>query len=110
MAEKKPDPGALKITNQFRGQTGFVYELSHEGSRLSIRIAPRQNEDDPDAWSIEASTKSAPDLAPFKAWGKTRVDALRAVAVAWEAAGREATVATFNWDDVQKALANVRAV
>ena len=109
MAEKK-DPETLRITNQFRSKTGFVYDLKCNGERLTINITPRQNTGDAGEWSVEARLGSSPDAKSVPAWGSTRLDALREVGRLWTSQATELGLPTFDWDAVATALSNVRAL
>jgi hypothetical protein len=109
VAEKK-DVDALRITNQFRSKTGFVYDLKCNGARLTINIAPRQNSGDAGEWSVEARLGSSPDAASIPAWGSTRVDALREVGRLWTSKAEELGLPTFDWDAVATMLSSVRAL
>jgi hypothetical protein len=107
MKDKTVD--GLKITNQFRSRTGFVYDLQCRGDRLVLGIAPRENASDPGEWCVEART-GAKDPDPVVGWGATKLDALREAGVAWVATARERPLPAFDWDAVAKVLAEVRAV
>jgi len=108
MAEKNPD--ALKITNQFRSRTGFVYDLKYEAVRLTVEIARRQNPDEPGEWHMEVRVSSVPDAAPIDAWAETRRDALTEVGRVWANSAPELGLPTVDWVAVATALSDVRAV
>ena len=108
MSEKSAD--TVKIINQFRSRTGFVFELKAESARLTVRIAQRQSPSDPGEWSAEACPTSESDSTPMVAWGPTRRDALHAVGLCWIAKAKELGLPTFDWDAVATALSDVRAV
>jgi hypothetical protein len=107
MSDKRSD--ALKITNQFRSRTGFVYDLKCESARLILSVVPRETPDDPGEWSVEARA-STQDSAPITAWGPTKRDALREVGAAWMARAQTLGLPTFDWDAVATVLSEVRAV
>ena len=105
--EKRTD--GLKITNQFRSRSGFVYDLQCDSGKLILAITPRESPGDPEDWRVEARTSSQ-DPAPIVAWGATKREALRETAVAWIANARERTLPAFDWEGVAELLAEVRAV
>jgi len=107
MTEKKTD--GLRITNQFRSRSGFVYDLRCEGATLVLSITPRVKPEDPGAWSVEARVGTK-DAVPITAWGPTKRDALREVGAAWMARASSANLPTFDWEAVATALSAVRAV
>ena len=107
---ERADPTALKITNQFRSRTGFVYDLKSDGVRLTLTISQRQGHDEPGEWFVGAKTSSAPDAASIEAWGATRIDTLREVARLWGEKTMEMQLPRFDWEAVAKALSDVRAV
>lgn len=108
MSEKEKNP--VRITNQFRSRTGFVYDLTCESVRLTVDIMPRSNQDDEGDFRVEAKSNAAPDAEPVFAWGMTRSDALRDVATQWSAKVTDAGLPVLDWDAVTSALAAVRAV
>ncbi|MGH7272313.1 MAG: hypothetical protein ACREJ3_17940, partial [Polyangiaceae bacterium] len=73
MAEHKEDAPA-RITNQFRSRDAMVYDLSCEGARLTISIAPRTTEEGADQWSAEAHARQAPERPAIVECGATRGD------------------------------------
>jgi hypothetical protein len=107
MTEKKTD--AQKITNQFRSRSGFVYELRCEGARLILSIMPRENPEDPGAWSVDARVGTQ-DTAPITAWGPTKRDALREVGAAWMTSAARLDLPTFDWEAIATILSEVRAL
>ncbi len=110
MAHEKVNPDAMKITNQFRSRTGFVYELKADGVRLTVSIAQRQGPTDEAEWCVEAKSNAAPDSAPILAWRDTRAEALREVGRAWSTSAANLGLPPFDWDAATVALTNVRAV
>lgn len=108
MAEK--EKSLVRITNQFRSRTGFVYDLTCESVRLTVDIMPRSNQDDEGDFRVEAKSNAAPDAEPIVAWGMTKSDALRDVATQWIAKGEGAGLPALDWDAVTTALLAVRAV
>jgi hypothetical protein len=108
-AKEKKRTDGLKITNQHRSRTGFVYDLQCDTGKLILAITPRETPADPGDWSVEARTSSQ-DPSPIVAWGATRRDALRETGVAWIANAQARALPTFDWEAVAELLADVRAV
>ena len=100
----------LRITDQFRGKNGMVYDLKIGPSRLTLCIAPRMNPQDAGDWHIEAAVAKAPDGIVVAAWGPTKTAALAAVGKAWAVEAAAGTLPAFDWDAVSKALGAVRAL
>jgi hypothetical protein len=109
MAEQKEDVMA-RITNQFRSREAMVYDLSCEGSRLTISIAPRTSEEGADEWSAEAHARQAPERPTIVERGPTKGDALTAVARSWVAKNGAWGFPALNWEAIQSALRTVRAI
>ena len=51
----------MKLTQQSRTRTGMVYDFRCDGSRLMVRIFPRESEADSGDWRVEARTSNAPE-------------------------------------------------
>lgn len=107
MTDKKA--GALRITNQFRSRSGFVYDLRCAGVMLVLSIMPKEKPEDPGAWSVEARVGSR-GTAPITAWGPTKRDALRDVGVAWGAQASMLGLPALDWEAIATVLSEVRAV
>jgi hypothetical protein len=107
---KQADRDSLRITDQFRGRRGFVYDLRCQGSRLTLCIVPRGSVADSDEWCIEARASHAPDAPIVSEWGPTRIDALRAVGRSWAIQAQQRGLPLFDWEAVAKALTEVRAL
>jgi hypothetical protein len=107
---KQAEKDSLRITDQFRGRRGFVYDFRCQGSRLTLCIVPRASPDDSDEWCIEARSSHAPGAVVVAEWGPTRVDALRAVGRTWVSQAPEQGLPSFDWDAVATALTQVRAL
>jgi hypothetical protein len=101
---------ALKITNQYRSKTGFVYDLKCNGMRLTVGIAPRQGPTDPGEWCVEGQAGSLPDMLPIAAWGPTRSETLSEVGRQWVSKTAELGLPEFDWVAVAAVLADVRAI
>ena len=100
----------LRITDQFRGKNGMVYDLKIGPSRLTLCISPRMTSQDAGDWHIEAAVSKAPDGVVVGAWGPTKAGALAAVGKAWAVEATAGTLPVFDWDAVRKALDGVRAL
>ncbi len=99
---------AVKITNQFRSRTGFVYDLKCDGQRLVLRIGASMHEPQ-DGWHVQAASASADDTPSVEAYAPTRADALREVGRRWADSGGP-NFPAFDWEAVEKALTAVRAL
>lgn len=108
MAEKATD--VLRITNQSRSKTGYVYDLRCEGFRLILSIAPRENAGDEGEFRAEARPSTAPDCARVSGWGATRELAVKAAGEEWLKQAEELGLAKFDWDAVVRVLSDVRAI
>jgi hypothetical protein len=108
MAEPKVE--TVRITDQFRSRNGFVYDFRFEGNRVTLSIAPRENPDDPADWKVEARARHAADPFVIAKWGATRIDALREVGRSWVSEATAHALPTFDWNAIEKALVEVRAL
>jgi hypothetical protein len=100
----------VRITNQFRSRSGFVYDFSCDGARLTLSISSRESPSDEGDWRVEARTSHAPESLVVKRSGPTRLDALREVASAWDSDAAARGLPLFDWRAVEKALTDVRAM
>ena len=107
---KEPKADAAKITDQFRSRSGFVYDLRCDGANLTLFIAPTEQPSDAGAWKVEARTSHSPEMVVIAKDGTTRREALRAVAQWWRSKERELGVPKVDWEAVEKALTQVRAL
>lgn len=107
---KEPKAEVIKITDQFRSRTGFVYDFRFEGSRLTLSISPRENATDPADWKIEARTPHGSEPFILTKWGPTRVETLHELAAAWAAEAVPRGLPAFDWAGVENALKDVRAL
>ena len=101
---------SLRITDQFRGKRGMVYELRCKGVRLTLRISARANDEELGEYCVEASSGTTPDEVVLTEWATTRADALFAVGKSWSEQAFTRGLPAFDWDAVTKALVDVRAV
>ena len=108
MTEKDKD--ALRITNQFRSKGSMVYDMRCNGERLTLTVSPRTNEQDGGEWRVEARAAGRPEEDIIERWGATRIDALRAVGLAWSERWFARGLPRFDWEAVAQALIAVRAV
>jgi hypothetical protein len=101
---------AAKITDQFRSRTGFVYDLRCDGSKLTLFIAPTEQPSDAGQWMVEARMSHSPEMLVIAKHGTTRREALRAMAQWWRSKERELGLPKVDWEAVEKALTQVRAL
>jgi hypothetical protein len=111
MKEKIPkNPHALKITQQARGRTGWVYDLSADEHRLTVSMFPRENADEPGEWRVEARASRSDEAIVVSEWGPTKADALQKVGAAWVARAEADNLPAFDFDAISKLLETVRGV
>jgi hypothetical protein len=102
---------AVRITNQFRKREAMVYDLSCDDVRLTLEITARAaGEGLEDEWHIEAFARQAPEKPTLGGPGRTRREALAAVARAWTAKDGAYGFPPLDWDAVAVALLAVRAL
>ena len=107
---KWPKADAAKITDQFRSRTGFVYDLRCGEANLTLFIAPTEQSSDAGGWKVEARASHSPEMVVIAKQGVTRRGALRAVARWWRSKERELGVPKVDWDAIEKALTQARAL
>lgn len=95
---------------QYREKNGMAYELEHNGTQLTVRVAPRSNEDDPADWCIEARVGREKDADCVSGWAVTRREALQEVGRRWVSNELTHGLPSFDWEAVAKALSDVRAL
>jgi hypothetical protein len=111
MNEKIPtNPHALKITQQARGRTGWVYDLSAGEHRLTVSTFPRENANEPGEWRVEARASRSDEAIVVSEWAPTKAEALQKVGVAWVARAEADDLPAFDFDAVSKLLETVRGV
>lgn len=105
------DRGAdlLRITDQFRTRTGFVYELRCAGARLTVLVTHNAPDDTAGEWHVEASSTQVPAVAIGHA-AATRAAAVQKVGDEWAVEGDARGLPSFDWQGVAKVLASVRAI
>ncbi len=106
--EKNKD--AMRITGQSRSRRGMVYDLKANGQRLTLSVFPRESQDEPAEWRVEARASSSAEEAVVTHWAATRQEALQEVARMWSSKAESAGLATFDWEAVAQALTAVRAI
>ena len=101
---------ALAITTQFRARRATVYEFKGLGSKLSVRVSPREAETDAGDWRVEAGAAHGPTDVTIVGWGPTRADSLKQVASTWRQEGPGRGLPDFDWDEVARLLSTVSAI
>jgi hypothetical protein len=104
-SRSKAEPRA-RITSQFRERLNMVYELDCSGIALVVRMFPEDAKEQ--AWRLEASVRSRPDLTA-SASAPTRRGALEDLAGSWQSSATT-RVSALDWDAITEALASVRAI
>ena len=102
--QKKP---AVRITCQFHGKQGMVYELKCDGVVLSISMIGSKQETE---WEAEATAKVLPDPLVAKGVGRSRAEAFSVLREAWCSQREGVPFPRFEWEAIQHALASVRAI
>jgi hypothetical protein len=110
LAMKGTKADAAKITDQFRSRSGFVYDLRCDGANLTLFIAPAEEPNDAGGWKVEARASHSPEMVVIAKHGMTPRGALRAVARWWRSKERERGVPKVDWEAVEKALTQARAL
>jgi hypothetical protein len=105
--ERKPGP-KVRITTQFRSGKSMVYDLSCEDTRLTVEIAP--SEDETGTFTAAAHARQTPEQSNIAEPGATRGEALRAVGRAWAGKNGASGFPTIDWELVGQALVAVRAI
>jgi hypothetical protein len=101
---------AARITCQFRDKRNMVYELDCSGSKLSLTMSGEVAPDDVEQWKLGASFQAAGGPTPLEVSGRSRSEALTAMAAAWTQMGEQAGYPPLDWAAIRVALAAVRAV
>lgn len=100
---------SLQITGQFRSKNTMVYDFRGSGNRLTLRITQRELPSDLNEWRVEASMGRSAE-AVLTGWGADPTVALREVAQQWRDRCNELGLPEFEWETIQSALTNVRAL
>jgi hypothetical protein len=103
--QTKADSGRLHITQQYRDRGGMSYDF---GSRLRLRVFPRENDMDPADWRVEARTSETPEV--ITGWGMTRADALEETSRTWTVEAPKRGLPALDWAIVTEELKAVRAL
>jgi hypothetical protein len=102
---------ATRIVNQYRDREnrGMVYEFRHGDDRLALLAARSESPGEPE-WRFEARTAQAPQLVMIGDWGRTRAEALDALAKLWSSKVAGLPIPSFDWLAVTSALSAVKAL
>ena len=104
---KDPKKAAARITNQFYGKLGMVYELNCDGVALSISMIATKQETE---WEAEATAKVLPDPVVAKGVGRSRAEAFSVLRDAWCSQPTGVPFPRLEWEAIRTALASVRAI
>ena len=107
---KESAKDSLRITNQFRAKDAMVYDLRCEGTRLTVSVSQRRNEQDPAEWCVAARSGAAPNDVTVEEWGPSAAKALEKIATSWGTRRESEAIPSFDWTAVAAALAAVRAI
>jgi hypothetical protein len=100
---------AAQITNQFRRRDAMVYDLSCQGTHLTISLTPAGAGEEASEWRAEAHARQATERPTVFGTGTTRGEALTEVARAWTAKNGAWGFPALDWEAVATALRAVRA-
>jgi hypothetical protein len=106
--ERNASPQASVSPTSFCAAIPWWYDLSCEGARLTLEIAP--NEDATGTFTVAAHARQSPEHPVITEPGPTRAEALRAVGRAWAAKSGAFGFPTIDWELVGQALLAVRAI
>jgi hypothetical protein len=109
MREPKEEVTPARITLQFREAANMTYELDCEGVALVLRIF-FPTDTGAGAWRIVAQASTSPDSPSTASTAASKLEALRALARSCHDGGGLAAFARIDWNAVERAMANVRAV
>jgi hypothetical protein len=104
---KDQSKARVRITDQFHGKQGMVYELRCDGVALSISMIATKQETE---WEAEATAKVLPDPVVAKGIGRSRAEAFSVLREAWCSQRTGAPFPRLEWEAIQNALALVRAI
>jgi hypothetical protein len=107
---KDKSTASVRITTQFRSGKSMMYDLSCEDNRLTVEIAPSENDAGQQAFTAAAHARQSPERPSITEPGPTRAEALRAVGRAWAAKNGAFGFPTVDWEQVGQALHAVRAI
>ena len=96
---------ATRITTQYRTRTGMAYDLSSEGSRVTVSVSRLGNEAD-SLWEIEVASGPREARETLMESAPTRAEALTRIAASWV----EKRLPEFDWAAATEALTSVRAL
>jgi len=105
-----PRSDQLAITTQFRSRRATVYEFQGFGSKLSVRVSPREADSDAGEWRVEAGAAHGPTDVTIVGWGATRAETLKQVGCTWKQEGPGRGLPDFDWDEVARLLSKVSAI
>jgi hypothetical protein len=109
-ADKEEIANAPRITQQFRDRGGMAYDFSLRGASFTVRVFARDSMADPDDWRVELHATRLEHVLVVSAWGRSRVEALRAAGRSWTLDPSSVDLPRPDWTAVEHALSTVRAV
>jgi hypothetical protein len=96
-----------RITDQFHGKRGMVYELRCDGVVVSISMAGTKQDTE---WEAEATAKVLPGPLVATGVGRSRAEAFSILREAWCSPREGVAFPRFDWEAIQQVLASVRAI
>src|SRR5437899_1032457 len=97
----------VRITDQFHGKEGMVYELSCDGVALSLSMIGDKGGLE---WAAEATAKVLPAPIVATGVGRSRVEAFSVLRGVWCSQREGMPFPRLDWEAIQQALASVRAI
>jgi len=97
----------VRITDQFHGKLGMVYELNCDGIMLSLSMVGDERQA---KWVAEATAKVLPTPAIATGLGRSRGQAFSVLREAWCSQREGAPFPRLDWEAIQLALTCVRAI
>jgi hypothetical protein len=97
----------VRITDQFYGKQGMVYELTCDGVKLSLSMV---GDEQGREWAAEATAKVLPAPVVATGVGRSRGEAFSVLREIWCSQREGVPFPRFDWEAIQVALTSVRAI
>jgi hypothetical protein len=104
---KEQKNARVRITDQFHGKQGMVYELSCDGVMLSLSMVGDEQRAE---WAAEATAKVLPAPVIATGVGRSRGEAFSVLREVWCSQREGVPFPRFDWEAIQLALKTVRAI
>jgi hypothetical protein len=97
----------VRITDQFHGRQGMVYELNCDGVKLSLSMVGDKQQAE---CAAEATAKVLPAPVVATGVGRSRGEAFSVLRERWCSQLEGARFPQLDWEAIQLALSSVRAI